>query len=192
MFMATLGGVTGTTAILPILLIFFQMELHIAVAHTSLFTFVSTSGRLLYDILTTLKTPEKRTINFQVVIIAAPVIFIASYIGVELELVSSPLLILFVMTVILSYSSFVSFKQYRNKRQYEREKDDAWADTNLIEADYGRLSDEIVIDNTNFHKPSERWTDDEVDFKVTESYKYKKGEKEKQDAKVDDPLRAYA
>ena len=168
------------------------MLLHIAVAHTSLFTFVSTSGRLLYDILTTLKTPEKRTINFQVVIIAAPVIFIASYIGVELELVSSPLLILFVMTVILSYSSFVSFKQYRNKRQYEREKDDAWADTNLIEADYGRLSDEIVIDNTNFHKPSERWTDDEVDFKVTESYKYKKGEKEKQDAKVDDPLRAYA
>ena len=109
MFMATLGGVTGTTAILPILLIFFKMELHIAVAHTSLFTFISTSGRLLYDILTTLDNPEKRTINFQVVIIAAPVIFIASYIGVELELVSSPLLILIVMTIILTYSSVISF-----------------------------------------------------------------------------------
>lgn len=62
----------------------------------------------------------------------------------------------------------------------------------MIEADYGRLSDEIVFDNINLHKPSERWTDDEVDFCVTEDYKYKKGEKEKNDAKIEDPLRSYA
>ena len=89
-------------------------------------------------------------------IIAAPVIFFASYIGVELELVSAPLLILIVMTIILSYSSVISLRQYRNKRKYEKEKQGAWADTNLAEADYGRLSDNIFTDNRILHSPSER------------------------------------
>ena len=43
-----------------------------------------------------------------------------------------------------------------------------------------------------FHKSSERWTDDEIDFRVTEGYKYKKGEKETIEARVDNPMRSYA
>lgn len=82
MFMATLGGVGGTSAILPTALIFFSLEVHEAVSHTALFAFMSTFGRLLYEIISTMKTPAKRRINFHLVIIAAPVMFFGSFLGV--------------------------------------------------------------------------------------------------------------
>lgn len=108
MFMATLAGVTGATTILPICLLLFDLELSEAVAHTAFFTFISTSSRVFYDMGRSPSTKEKKTINYQVVIITAPAIFLASYIGVELERASSPLMIVIAMTIVLSLSTYIS------------------------------------------------------------------------------------
>lgn len=122
MFTATLGGVGGTSAILPITLIFWDFSVHRAVSHTALFAFVSTSGRVVYEIVSTYAKPKEKKINFHLVILSAPVMFFGSFIGVNLNKMSPAIFILVGMTVVLGIGVYKSIGKCMKKRKEELER----------------------------------------------------------------------
>ena len=120
MFLATLAGIGGGAAILPITLLFFQFSPHRAVSHTAVYEFASTLSRVLYELFTTYGKPGKKRINFHIILIAAPAMFLGSFIGVNGNTISPESIILIGVTVILLFCVFMSFLKYLKKSKLEK------------------------------------------------------------------------
>jgi uncharacterized membrane protein YfcA len=133
LFLATLGGIGGGAAMLPINLLFFRFDPHKSVAHTALFEFVSTFSRVLYEIISTRKHPGRKRINFHLIIIAAPVMFLGSFLGVNCNHISPDALVMLGMTAILVFCVIMSVKKFRKKRAEERSRE------KVKEGDYGSI-----------------------------------------------------
>lgn len=121
--MATLGGIGGTAAILPITLIFWNFSVHAAVSHTTLFAFVSTLGRVIYEIMSTASKPKAKKINFHLIILIAPSMFLGSFLGVNLNKMSPNIFILTAMTLVLSFGVFKSTRKCLTKRKEEKDRE---------------------------------------------------------------------
>ena len=100
MIIATLGGVGGTPALFPVILIFFRFSPSSTVAHNTLFSFFSVIGRLVLEILMGIKKKEDRKINFNLAFLAFPSIAIGSVFGANLSYIS-PEIVLFIGTMII-------------------------------------------------------------------------------------------
>jgi uncharacterized membrane protein YfcA len=72
------------------------------------------------EITSTLNYPAKRKINFHLVIIACPFMFFGSLLGVEMEVIAPPLVIMIAMTTILSGTTFILIKEYIKRSRKER------------------------------------------------------------------------
>jgi hypothetical protein len=103
----------------------------------------------MYEIISTLKKPEKRRINFHLVIIAAPIMFFGSFVGVQLQMMSPDLMILIGMTVVLTISVIMSIKKFFKKRKAEKLAKET-GDYSVI---YSFADDD-------------RWYDEELEFEV--------------------------
>jgi uncharacterized membrane protein YfcA len=121
LLIATLGGIGGSPAILPLTLIFFQMTMVQGMAHTSLFTFIGMFVRVIYELVSTNKHIPLRKINFHLSIMAAPVSCLGSYIGVKFNVNAPKIVVLTILTLISCYLVYLSFLEYRKKIKTEAE-----------------------------------------------------------------------
>ena len=122
MILATLGGVGGGVALLPIGLIFFGMDLAHSIAITSLYTFISIMSRLVYDLITTYKDVKKRKINFHLCIISAPMMCLGSFIGVKFNKLAPSIAVLIGMTLILTWTFYLLIPEYKKRQKAEAQK----------------------------------------------------------------------
>ena len=162
MFVATLGGSGGAAFMFPVNLIFFGLSVRGAVAHTSLFVCISSLGRVVIELVTTWKNIKDRRINFHIVIISAPVMFLGSFIGVNLNTASPNPVILIVMTVVLLFATYKLFVKYRSKKQAETERElakmDALSEDDTMDMALSNGDETVVVqidpegDNGNYAK----------------------------------------
>ena len=117
-----MGGVGGSSAMMPICLILYRFRPHYAISHTAIFTFVSTSTMVIFDIIHGLKSKNKKKINYHIVLVSAPSLFMGTFIGVSLHHVSPEPLILFAMTMVLIFTAYNLFKKYEARRRNEIEE----------------------------------------------------------------------
>lgn len=122
LFMATLAGIGGGAAMLPITLLFFQFSPHAAISHTAVYEFVSTFSRVLYELFSTMGKPGKKRINFHIILVAGPVMFLGSFLGVIGNRASPESVILIGVTTILVFCVIMSFRKFFKKRKDEAQR----------------------------------------------------------------------
>lgn len=99
------------------------MGTHDSIAITSLFSFLSMVGRIVYEVVSTWTKPSERRINIHLVIISGPVLFLGSFIGVELNTLIPSSVITIGMMIVSIWSLTLSIKQFKKKRAAEKTKD---------------------------------------------------------------------
>lgn len=123
MFMATLGGIGGGAAMLPITLLFFRFSPKASIANTALFEFISTFGRVLYEVISNRGKPGEKKINFHLILIASPLMFFGSFLGVNFNKISPDIIVLIGVTIILTFCVVMSYKKYKSKRKEEKKRE---------------------------------------------------------------------
>jgi len=116
MVMCTLGGIGGNLVILPVCLIFFRFDPHVAVAHTSLFASISSIVRVFIE---TVLQPHEKRINYDVVLISCTPTILGTLLGVFMNQASPNVLIMVLTFLLLSYLMMKSFKEYAVRKHHE-------------------------------------------------------------------------
>lgn len=121
---ATLGGVGGNVVILPVCLILFEFNPHVAVAHTSLFSAVSSLTRILFERVEQARGGEKAKANYHLSLLAAPPAILGSFIGVNLNTVSPDSVLLGITLTLQAFLLIYTFNKYVQKRKAELKVND--------------------------------------------------------------------
>lgn len=145
MFLATLGGIGGTSALFTILIVFFNFKVHIAVAHLNVFDFIGSFGRLVYDISRGWKNPEKNLINYHIVLITTPFLLLGSFLGVSINEVAPRVFIGIGIFLLLCLVAIMSFIKYLSKLSEEKAKYQKLAQVMEVKSD---ISGSLLLSQT--------------------------------------------
>lgn len=118
MVLCTLGGIGGNIVILPVCLVFFQFDTHVAVGHTTFFSAISSLVRVGVEIF---KKSNKKNLNFDAALLSLTPCIIGSVIGVFLNKMCPNILILAMATLLLVTLLIKAIKDYK-KMSADEEK----------------------------------------------------------------------
>lgn len=108
--------------ILPITLLCFGFSTHSAIAHTAVYQFASTFSRVLYELMSTAGKQGKKRINFHIILLVSPLLFLGSFLGVTAQKSSPEMLILICVTVVLMFCVFMSSIKYLKNHKIEKRR----------------------------------------------------------------------
>lgn len=136
MVMCTLGGIGGNIVILPVCLVFFQFDPHVAVGHTNFFSAISSLVRVGVEMT---KKSKAKNLNFDVSLLSCTPCIIGSVFGVFLNKMCPNILILILATLLLTTLMIKSFKDYKKMALAEETGANAYqlkVKSGLIEVDH--------------------------------------------------------
>ena len=121
MVMCTLGGIGGGVVILPVCLTLFKFNPHVAIAHTTLFSTISSATRIAYEMVNS--SGGKKRINFDVTLLCCGPTILGAFLGVFMNKMSPDALILIVTVLLLSWLFFKSVDAYKERSANEAKKE---------------------------------------------------------------------
>ena len=114
------GGLSGAGSNIPLMLIFFNMEMDVAVPVSAFIAVSATVFRFLLNFNKTHpRNEEKNLINYEIVEITMPFVFLGSFLGVKVGKMvgTTAQAVLFAITV--AWSIVTTYKKYLKLRQKE-------------------------------------------------------------------------
>jgi hypothetical protein len=106
------GGMSGAGSNIPIMLIFFGMNMHVAVPISAFVAVCATGFR--FGINFNVKhpnRPERNVINYEVVTVTMPLVFLGSLIGVEMGPIIGNTAQMVIFGVVVAWSIYISGKK---------------------------------------------------------------------------------
>lgn len=120
MCLCTMAGVGGNVVIYPVCLIFFEFDPHVSIGHTSLLGGLSSLARVLVELI---GAPERKSINYDVILIAFAPTLIGSLIGVFFNQFSPDVVIMGLTLALLGSLMFSTYSSFRKRAQEEWDKE---------------------------------------------------------------------
>lgn len=120
MCLCTMAGVGGNVVIYPVCLIFFEFDAHVSIGHTSLLGALASLVRVLVELI---GAPERKSINYDVILISFAPTLIGSLIGLFFNQFSPDVVIMVLTLSLLGYLMFSTFSAYRKRAQEEWDKE---------------------------------------------------------------------
>lgn len=115
------GGLSGAGTNIPIMLIFFDMDMKVAVPISGFVAVSATVFRFIINYRQLHPTnPNKLSINYEVVMIAIPPVFMGSFIGVYANSISESWVQVTLFAVTVAWSIFTTAKKAIQLREKER------------------------------------------------------------------------
>ena len=122
MVLCTLGGIGGNLVILPVCMVFFQFDPHVAIGHTAFFAGISSLVRVFVEVF---NESSKKKLNFDAALLSSTPCIIGSVIGVFFNKMFPNIIILGMCTIllfVLMIKSFNDFKKMSAKEDKEQNK----------------------------------------------------------------------
>lgn len=154
MVLCTLGGIGGNIVILPVCLVFFQFDPHVAVGHTTFFSSISSLVRVGVEIFKKTKT---KNLNFDAALMSLTPCIVGSVVGVFLNKMCPNVLILTLATVLLFSLMIKAIRDFKKMSAQEEQKGRKLMRTK---------SELIELDHVHHHHQDDNG-DDEDDAKPT-------------------------
>lgn len=120
MCLCTMAGVGGNVVIYPVCLIFFEFDPHVSIGHTSLLGGLSSLARVLVELI---GAPERKSINYDVILIAFAPTLIGSLVGVFFNQFSPDVVIMGLTLTLLGSLMFSTYSSFRKRAQEEWDKE---------------------------------------------------------------------
>lgn len=138
------GGLSGAGSNIPILLIFYNMQMDHAVPLSATVAVIATTFRFIYNFSEKHpRDPKRNIINYEMVQVSMPFVFLGSFVGVIIgkKMGSTGQIILFEITV--AWSIYTTLKKALESRQKEKQSGTGIKDSllsnpsNEVDINYG-------------------------------------------------------
>lgn len=110
MVLCTLAGDGGNMVILPVCMVFFQFDPHVAVAHTACFSALSSLVRVGVEVF---KKSDKKFLNYDLTLLSCTPCVMGSVFGVFFNKMCPDILLLILYTIVFMKLMSKSFNDYR-------------------------------------------------------------------------------